>query len=66
MLDECGWDGVRVGRGFGVREFCFIEKRQQENHISVSVSICQGWMGAESRGGREGGSDTEEDKVSGV
>lgn len=54
------------------KECCFIGERQQENHISVSVSICQGtegrggWRRGEAvvgGGGRRGG-DAEEDKVS--
>lgn len=45
---------VWVGWGdSGGGEFCFIGERQQENHISVSVSICQGRTGAEGRGGTE-------------
>lgn len=48
-----GWGDSGGGEGLGWGEFCFIGERQQENHISVSVSICQGRTGAEGRGGTE-------------
>lgn len=71
LVGTSGWDEGRpreeVRRG---KECCFIGERQQENHISVSVSICQGterrggWRRGEARRGWGGVGGAEEDKVS--